>query len=376
MLNHPPEWNHLQEIYHQKLISDDDVANKIPVVIVTSLKLSESDWWIGHNAEGKSIWRNLHQSLIRNNPNAIHVVTNQTGHHVPHENNVLFLSASSTLVDNVMRRGFKGRGLMATVASYVSVRQVLLWLLSVPLLMSSVLAAEKPVLRWCLDHFPGMHEFNGDHRIPVGPSVEMMQELARLADFTLIIGAKTPVSRCFKKIADGEADVMVNLLHSNERAKTINLIRFASRHPDRLYMAHSNPIQIQDLNQIRRLSLVTVRNFGLHPTIQAVVGAMPARQKQQVGSTLIALEMIAKGRAEGTLLPPTTVKLLLNQHAELAAKIREIEFRDDNILPQDIYLGFSRKITDPRFLARIELALQQMKDNGTMHRLFGDKILQ
>jgi len=273
----------------------------------------------------------------------------------------------------------KGRvtsGFMATFAKCMLARQLLLWLLSIPLLISPVFAAEKPVLRWCLDHFPGMHEFHGNNRMPVGPSVEMMQELARLADFTLQIGSKTPTSRCLKQLADGEIDVMVNLLHSSERAKTFNLVRFASRHPDRLYMAQTNPMQIQELHQLHRLSLVTVRNFGLHPAIQKVVGALPARQKQQVDSTLIALQMIAKGRADGTLLPPTMVQLLLSQHAELAAQIREVEFRDHNIPPQEIYLGFSRKITDPRFLPRIELALQQMKESGTMRRLFGDKVLE
>jgi ABC-type amino acid transport substrate-binding protein len=265
---------------------------------------------------------------------------------------------------------------MASVAKCMSARQLLLGLLSIPLLLSPVLAAEKPVLRWCLDHFPGMHEFHNNNRMPVGPSVEMMQELARLADFTLQIGSKTPTSRCLKQLADGEIDVMVNLLHSSERAKTFNLVRFASRHPDRLYMAQSNPMQIQKLHQLHRLSLVTVRNFGLHPVIQNVVAAIPAQQKQQVDSTLIALQMIAKGRADGTLLPPTMVQLLLSQHAELATQIREVEFRDNNIQPQEIYLGFSRKITDPVFLPRIELALQQMKQSGTMRRLFGDKVLE
>jgi pimeloyl-ACP methyl ester carboxylesterase len=104
MLNNQPEWHQLQDIYRKKTISDDDVANKIPVVIVTSSKLNESDWWIGHSAEGKKIWRNLHQSLIRNNPNSIHIVTEQTGHNVPYDNKVLFLNSIGTLL-GLMHRG-------------------------------------------------------------------------------------------------------------------------------------------------------------------------------------------------------------------------------------------------------------------------------
>ncbi|WP_445427380.1 alpha/beta fold hydrolase [Alishewanella sp. HL-SH05] len=98
MMNNQPEWDLLQGIYHQKMIADDDIANKIPVVIVTSSKLNESDWWIGHSVQGKKIWRDLHQSLIINNANSIHMVTNQTGHNVPHDNKLLFLSSISALL--------------------------------------------------------------------------------------------------------------------------------------------------------------------------------------------------------------------------------------------------------------------------------------
>ncbi|MBU1390659.1 MAG: alpha/beta hydrolase [Gammaproteobacteria bacterium] len=101
MMKNQPEWDLLQGIYHQKMIADDNIANKIPVVIVTSSKLNESDWWIGHSVQGKKIWRDLHQSLIRNNANSIHMVTNQTGHNVPHENKLLLLSSVSALLELV-----------------------------------------------------------------------------------------------------------------------------------------------------------------------------------------------------------------------------------------------------------------------------------
>lgn len=98
MMNNHPEWVLLQRIYHQKMIADDDIANKIPVVIVTSSKLNESDWWIGHSVQGKKIWRDLHQSLIINNPNSIHLVTHQTGHNVSHDHKFLFLSSIRALL--------------------------------------------------------------------------------------------------------------------------------------------------------------------------------------------------------------------------------------------------------------------------------------
>ncbi|MCF2910447.1 alpha/beta hydrolase [Pseudoalteromonas sp. DL2-H2.2] len=77
------EWKVLQEIYKNEKLKDKGSITKIPTVIVTSSKLGESDWWIGHSEQGKEIWRELHSSLIRHNPNSIHIVSNSTGHNIP-----------------------------------------------------------------------------------------------------------------------------------------------------------------------------------------------------------------------------------------------------------------------------------------------------
>lgn len=236
-------------------------------------------------------------------------------------------------------------------------------------------AAEQPALRWCLDHFPGFHEFPAHSRQPQGPSVEMMQELAKRARFELIVGSKTPSSRCLKELVDGDTDLMTNLLHSPKRADTITLIRFASRFPDRLYLAASDPRRITDLSQLRGLSLVTVRGFGLHPAIQLVVDALPAKQKQQVNSTDIALQMVARGRADATLLPPTQVNHIFQQQPALAPQLREVSFASDKVKPQDIYIGLSRHVTDPTLEPRIRAELLKMSKDGTFQRIYGNKIL-
>lgn len=98
MMSGHPEWTHLQLVYQQNTISDHGITSRIPTVIVTSSKLNESDWWIGHSAEGKRLWRQLHQSLISKNPNSVHIVTDDTGHNVPLENKTLFFKSIDTLL--------------------------------------------------------------------------------------------------------------------------------------------------------------------------------------------------------------------------------------------------------------------------------------
>jgi len=98
MMSTQPEWQQLQLIYQQLSIADAGITQRIPTVIVTSSKLNESDWWIGHSTEGKRLWRELHQSLISKNPKSVHIVTADTGHNVPLENKALVFHSIDTLL--------------------------------------------------------------------------------------------------------------------------------------------------------------------------------------------------------------------------------------------------------------------------------------
>lgn len=95
------EWKVLQKIYQNEQLKDKGSITKIPTVIVTSSKLGESDWWIGHSEQGKEIWRELHSSLIRHNPNSIHIVSNSTGHNIPIDSPRLVNKAIEQTVDLV-----------------------------------------------------------------------------------------------------------------------------------------------------------------------------------------------------------------------------------------------------------------------------------
>ncbi|WP_042153556.1 MULTISPECIES: alpha/beta fold hydrolase [unclassified Pseudoalteromonas] len=101
LLAQSQEWKVLQKIYQNEQLKDKGSITKIPTVIVTSSKLGESDWWIGHSEKGKEIWRELHSSLIRHNPNSIHIVSNSTGHNIPIDSPNLVNIAIEKTVDLV-----------------------------------------------------------------------------------------------------------------------------------------------------------------------------------------------------------------------------------------------------------------------------------
>ncbi|MFT7560176.1 MAG: pimeloyl-ACP methyl ester carboxylesterase [Flavobacteriales bacterium] len=99
MLADNQEWSVLQSHYHSATLSDKGSIRAIPTVIVTSSKLDKSDWWIGYSAQGKLIWRELHASLISENPNSSHIVSSLTGHNIPIDAPSLVSSAINQVIE-------------------------------------------------------------------------------------------------------------------------------------------------------------------------------------------------------------------------------------------------------------------------------------
>lgn len=220
-----------------------------------------------------------------------------------------------------------------------------------------------------------MHEFDGKSRLPTGPSVEMMQEIARRAGLQLQISRQTPIARCLKDLAASNTDVMVNLLYNEERAKQFILIRFASRVPDQLYRNATAVKPVLMLSEINSLSIVIVRGFRLHPKLQKIAEALPSNQIQYVDSTLTALKLVAMGRTDGALLSPDIVQTVLIQHPNLARQLQAIRFPHDNLPPEDIFIGLSRFMKNPAAEPNIRAALAQMQQDGSLQRILGNTVL-
>lgn len=92
-----PEWQVLQQLYQQQRLAVD-IKPQLPLVLLTSVQQQESDWWIGHSAQGKQLWLQLHQQLLARQHNAVHLLTDRSGHHIPLEQPKLVFNALQTLL--------------------------------------------------------------------------------------------------------------------------------------------------------------------------------------------------------------------------------------------------------------------------------------
>jgi ABC-type amino acid transport substrate-binding protein len=249
----------------------------------------------------------------------------------------------------------------------------LLWLALVISLFNP--AEAKPQLRWCLGTFPGFYGFNAVTKQPEGLSVLYLQELARRANFTLVPSEETPFARCFAQMANGETDLMINILKSGEGRADIHYIQFATRWPDRVYFASSKNLRLDTPGQLATMTLATIRTYKVAPEIQIVLDGMKTRQLVQVDSVLTALQMAAKQRIDAALLPATQVQAVLKDHPELAAELKDISFPKELVKPQPIYMGLSSHCNCPELEAAIKHSIKSMQEDGFSQKIFAGKII-
>ncbi|WP_196766384.1 alpha/beta fold hydrolase [Pseudoalteromonas luteoviolacea] len=99
MMYQNAEWSILQKLYASSTMLDKGKVSSVPTVVVSSSMEGESDWWIGHSKSGKAVWRNLHASLIADNPNSVHIVSNTVSHNMPLDDPNLIVSSIMLLVN-------------------------------------------------------------------------------------------------------------------------------------------------------------------------------------------------------------------------------------------------------------------------------------
>ncbi|WP_306520029.1 ABC transporter substrate-binding protein [Rheinheimera sp.] len=247
---------------------------------------------------------------------------------------------------------------------------LVLFLLISQLLQSAVAepVVKKPVLHWCLDHFPRFHEFKG-RGLPTGPSVVVMQELARRVGFELSYSPETPIARCFRQMGTGEADLMINLNFTEERARLMYLFPYNETIPESLYLRKNDLRLIDQISQLSPLILVTVRNYIYNPTLMALI----KNQKEQhieVDSIEAGFELLRKGRVDGLIVPTQSSLEVIRNTPSLHFQFRKAALTFKFGQPRYINIGLSRKSKHLYLKDQIEQAVALMKEDGTVDRLY------
>lgn len=237
------------------------------------------------------------------------------------------------------------------------------------LLASFRLAAttETPVLIWCLDHFSRFHAYENG-MAPYGPSVDLMQELAKRAGFRLQFSPKTPAARCFRQMETGEADLMSNLNFTDERAGYMYLMPYNERIPESLYLKGDDQRTISSFSQLTSLSLATVRNYTYHPSLMQLIKT--SKRHVEIDSIETGFEMLQRGRVDSLVAPTQSSLDVIANNQQLHYQFKRAPVDFSVVEKRYINIGLSKKSKHLQLKSRIEQAIQSMVQDGTVKKLY------
>ena len=229
------------------------------------------------------------------------------------------------------------------------------------------LVTEAPKLVWCLDHFPHFHEYDNTD-VPTGPSVELMQELARRAGFQLSFTPRTNLARCLKLMEQGDVDLMTNLRYSDERNSYMFLLRYSTNVAESLFLRATDVRLIESKAQLRSMTLATLRDYLYNPATMALI-AEESRHIAEVDSIEVALEMLLRNRIDGLVAPTISTTEAINAVSSYQQrfKIAPLDFSGD--APNNIHLAIARNSPHAALQPLLQHHLQTMIDDGTVKRL-------
>jgi ABC-type amino acid transport substrate-binding protein len=237
------------------------------------------------------------------------------------------------------------------------------------LLVFSRLAAatETPVLTWCLDHFSRFHAYESGKK-PYGPSVDLMQELAKRAGFQLQFSPKTPSARCFRQMQTGEADLMSNLNFTEERADYMYLLPYNERIPESLYLKAANHRQIRSFTQLSSLTLATVRNYTYHPSLMQLIKT--SKRHVEIDSIETGFEMLLRNRVDGLVVPTESSLDVIAHKTELHYQFKQAPVDFSVVEKRFINIALSKKSPHLALKSRIKQAIESMIQDGTVKKLY------
>ncbi|WP_290610235.1 substrate-binding periplasmic protein [Arsukibacterium sp. UBA3155] len=230
-----------------------------------------------------------------------------------------------------------------------------------------ITAAAKPKLTWCLDHFPYFHDYDAT-TTPTGPSVELMQELARRVGFELNFTPRTNLARCLKLMEQGKVDLMTNLKFSEQRNQFMVLLPYSNNIAESLFLRLNDERLIQSQAQLRGLTLATLRHFLYNPATMVLI-AEESRHIAQVDSIEIGLEMLLRNRIDGLVAPTISTTEAINAASSYQHRFKIAPIDFSGTAPNNIHLAIARNSQNKALIPLLQQHLQAMIDDGTVARL-------
>lgn len=264
----------------------------------------------------------------------------------------------------------------------MGINRLLQGLLVSTLLASGTVKPEEPLaepapapieLVWCLDHFSRFHNYE-DVDKPFGPSVDLMQELARRVGFVLRFTPRTVVSRCFKLMEEGKVDLMSNLKFSDQRNQFMFLLPYETTVSESVFMRRTDKRAITSYSQLKSLTVASIRGYLFSQETMRFLAQNPS-YVAHVESIEVGLEMLNRGRIDALISPTVSTSEAIFTVNSYDSRFRIATLNMDGAKPEYINIGLSRASPHMNLLPNIKQHLNDMQQDGTVKRLYTDVVI-
>ncbi len=222
--------------------------------------------------------------------------------------------------------------------------------------------AERPLVLAFDELLPWKTYSNGEYG---GAYTEIVRELARRTGYQLKISS-CPLKRCLYMLEGGNADIIIGLRNTPERARYLHFLQspYRDRSSDKVfYVQKGRGGSIRSYADLARLRIGTklgaqyLERFDHDSNLQ----------KDAVKDMAINFRKLALGRLDAVLIPEDQGEALLAE-LRLETQIDKVDYRIPDTSSRAI--AISRKSPAAAFLEDFERALRDMAKDGTLAALY------
>lgn len=208
----------------------------------------------------------------------------------------------------------------------------------------------RPVLTVVGDHAPPFRIF--DAQAPHGIYFDLARALAERAGCSLRF-VEVPSARALAMMRSGEADLMIGLLHTPERAAYLHYLAPSLPAVDKRFLQRPGSRRITQYDDLRPLTIGVERGKSYSPKIDH-----DAQLSKDVSdSYLIALRKLQAGRVDAVVIPEAEADWLMRETG--------LRFDKADLIIEGLptYVTLSRASPQANLLPQIERALREMAAN-------------
>jgi len=199
-------------------------------------------------------------------------------------------------------------------------------------------SGELAELEWCLDDYPGRHNYPAQGQ-PYGPTVDFMLELARRAGIRIRFSPNTPFARCLVLMANGQTDLMVRLNTDIERERYMFMIPLEKAAPEVL-LIHKNSADIQNIKELHRLNLIVVRGYTYNSNTINVIAHHP--RSIIVDSIDVGLAMLLRDRGDAVVTTAEIASMRTESNPDYRQQFKLASLAFSAPEPRFIHLALSK----------------------------------